>query len=212
MFALSSRTFCSSTSVTCGSPLVAFVLAVMVSNPVPIARSVARSSPKARGGSPIPRLSRWAASSRENLGNRGLVGARTASSPDNQRSVCSPTKQNQEGDQGMRATTMRQYLGMEVRMTDQTLYVAQCDRELGITMHDMDTGQEVVCLNREILLTEPRPSGKIRDYHEAFSEILRCIEEGKIEWVWRVPISKTRRPYKTHISSRCGTAMQCAFK
>lgn len=73
---------------------------------------------------------------------------------------------------------IRELLGCEVRYGKQVLFVALADRDKGITLKDMETEEDVICLNKEEVLAWIHRSDRNRQYHEAFNHIVMCIKKG----------------------------------
>lgn len=82
-------------------------------------------------------------------------------------------------------TSMTELIGLEVVIEEQTgdkaAYVAQADREKGITLHYLDNDEEAYCINKDFILNHIQiRSDRNRVYHEAFTRLVREILSGRI--------------------------------
>lgn len=101
---------------------------------------------------------------------------------------------------------MRELLGIECIVGGDVVYVARADREVGITLRYLDNDKEASCINREEILNHLTRKDRLRQYHEAFSAVVRMIQEGEVKSIrfhcsdgWRIS------------SSVCLTYSSCAF-
>lgn len=80
----------------------------------------------------------------------------------------------------MRASEMRRLSGVECLLDGDAVYVARADREVGITLRRVDNDEEAYCINRAQILNHLRSVDKLRQYHEAFSVVVKMVLEGEV--------------------------------
>lgn len=71
-------------------------------------------------------------------------------------------------------------LGAEVKLGNYDGYVAQIDRDHGITIKDTDDDSDLFCLNKEQIIKRSEMKDTVKQYHEAFSCIMEQIQKGEI--------------------------------
>lgn len=114
----------------------------------------------------------------------------------------------------MSNTEMKEYRGVTVNVVavDGPCYVANIDREKGITIHDKDD-REVWCINRESFMKTSKHRDKNRFYHDIFTRAVQGIERGLVEYV-RHRYSDGMTIWHRSESTIVGfvTVQECAFK
>lgn len=100
--------------------------------------------------------------------------------------------------------------GTECTINDKPCYVADIDKELGITLHFVETDEEAYCLNKSVVFKLLKTKTRQRAYNRVFNHIVKMIQNGVIDYNYSYTHKSMRRkPIKETLF---GTSSPCAFK